>query len=73
MRAFFFGAGSSLAALEHHEARPPIAKDFGPYLSKQPGFVGKYPNLSLAASHVGQELSKIGLEDLWTCLTITQS
>jgi hypothetical protein len=38
MRVFLFGAGSSFGTLEHHKARPPLAKDFGVFLSKQHGF-----------------------------------
>jgi len=68
MRAFFFGAGSSFGTLEHDKVCPPLAKDFGCYLSKQPGFPRKYPNLELASSHLSHDLSRIGLEDLWTCL-----
>jgi hypothetical protein len=68
MKAFLFGAGSSYGTLEHYYACPPLAKDFGRALSEQRGFPGKYPNLSLAAQHIGQDLAKIGLEQLWTCL-----
>jgi hypothetical protein len=68
MKAFLFGAGSSYGTLEHSDARPPLAKEFGSFLSKQDGFPGKYPNLTLAAHHIKQRLAQTGLEDLWTCL-----
>jgi len=68
MKAFIFGAGSSFGTLGKHHACPPLAKDFGASLSKQNNFPNRYPNLSLAANHVGTTLAKIGLEEIWTCL-----
>jgi hypothetical protein len=68
MKAFFFGAGSSYGTLEGKPACPPLAKDFGDFLRKQSGFPEKYPNLAMAALHVGKHLSRIGLEELWTCI-----
>jgi hypothetical protein len=68
MRAFLFGAGSSFGTLKDQDACPPLAKDFGPALSKQEGFAENYKNLSAAAPQVDRNLSEIGLDELWTCI-----
>ncbi len=62
------GLDHRTGTLAHSDAQPPLARNFGQFLSKQPGFLKKYPNLARAAHHAGRELSKIGLDDLWTCL-----
>jgi hypothetical protein len=46
----------------------PLSKNFGDILSRQHDFSGKYPNLRMAARHLGQQLEQTGLEELWSCL-----
>jgi hypothetical protein len=66
---FFLGAGCSYGTLSSQPAFPPLAGHFGSELEKRiPTWRDRYPELSKVATHLGEPLSKLGLEEIWTCI-----
>ena len=63
MTVFVFGAGSTLGALSCTSQCPPVTKAFGKCLPKE-----KFPHLNAVACHLKQDLTTLGLEDLWSCI-----
>jgi hypothetical protein len=69
MKAFFFGAGSSAGTLEHWPARPPISNRFGAVLKATcPSWEREYPGLVEVVGHLGEQVDKLGLVEIWTCI-----
>ena len=63
MNAFLIGAGCSSGTLRYRSGCPPLAEGFGRRLSPT-----DYPNLAKIAQHLGNELSQLGMEPLWSCI-----
>jgi len=68
MKAFLFGAGSTVGTLPKCYPLPAAANQFGKAISDIAGWQNEFPALARVADHLGQPLAELSLERVWSCI-----